>query len=622
MAVTSFIYGQAVLSVANKEVDFDTDALKVMLCTSAYVPNRSNHRYKSSITGEVTGAGYTAGGKTLQNVSRTYEATLNQVRIFADPVVWGSSTLTARYAVIYDDTPAVNKPLIGYIDFGQDMSSNNSNLEITFNALGAFRLAPGILTDGQPDPELPEYSPSAPVPGTWQLKFNDDFTTGLNATVWTPYWLAPNTTYRNAITDPSNVTVSGGEAQLTLAASGHGAVMTSNPYDNVPGHTGFAFGYGYVEARIWIPGPSATAAYNWVGMSVRGQNWPTDGQADIVETAGWEASGGFTANYHWDSDGSVTPVGTYTYAKAGSGNVAGSWGNGWHIFGLHRRTDGINDWYWDGVKVWSTASFDGGRPQYLVFNVGQSTANNNYGASSTMRIDYVRQWDQVTGGTPLATTAAERYNWGPVVRGDEFNYSGAPDPAKWSVYNGPGHAGNGTRTPTAWSGNGSVMRCSGDANGNTGGMSALWDRNLPLYFRLETRMRTSARYAEYHPVCLLWPDNAGNVISGVPEVDYAEGTGDITKIKFFLHYGTSSQTQAERVIDTTQWHNYAVEWGPNAVVGYIDGEEWFRDTNTSHIPSIPMHSTLQLDWFPGDSPDTNPTPSWVEFEWTRGYNYQ
>ena len=38
--------------------------------------------------------------------------------------------------------------------------------------------------------------------------------------------------------------------------------------------------------------------------------------------------------------------------------------------------------------------------------------------------------------------AAALRGWGPVVAGDEFSYTGAPNPRKWKVYDGPGHAGD------------------------------------------------------------------------------------------------------------------------------------------------------------------------------------
>ncbi|QIP43989.1 hypothetical protein G9444_6746 (plasmid) [Rhodococcus erythropolis] len=41
MAVTAKLYGLALQSAFNKEIDWDTDVIKVMLCTSAYTPIRT-----------------------------------------------------------------------------------------------------------------------------------------------------------------------------------------------------------------------------------------------------------------------------------------------------------------------------------------------------------------------------------------------------------------------------------------------------------------------------------------------------------------------------------------------------------------------------------------------------
>lgn len=53
-------------------------------------------------------------------------------------VSWTSSTITARYAVMYDRTPATDatRPLIGLFDFGSDQTTNNGTFAITFDALG------------------------------------------------------------------------------------------------------------------------------------------------------------------------------------------------------------------------------------------------------------------------------------------------------------------------------------------------------------------------------------------------------------------------------------------------------------------------------------------------------
>ncbi|NVM99919.1 glycoside hydrolase family 16 protein [Arthrobacter sp. SDTb3-6] len=213
------------------------------------------------------------------------------------------------------------------------------------------------------------------------------------------------------------------------------------------------------------------------------------------------------------------------------------------------------------------------------------------------------------------TQAAVKYGWGSVVAGDEFNYTGAPDSTKWSVYDSAGHAGNGTRTPAAWNVANGMATVSGDSSGNTGGMSAKFAQQE--YGRWEARMRTNDRDPQYHPVLILWPNN--NASSTCAEIDYAESTELTTQMKFFLHYacsGSDFQTTSSTPIDTTQWHNYAVEWTPAGITGYIDGVKTFTDTNPAHQPGVGMHQTIQLDWFPSGAATK---PSQMQIDWVRVY---
>lgn len=140
MAVTAFVYGKFLTSLGNKEIDLDSDTLKVMLTTSSYTPDQDTHQYKSDVTNEVTGTGYTAGGQALSSVNVTYTASTNTYRLDADDPSWATSTITARRAVFYDDTPAASaaKPLIAYWDFGADVSSSGGPFTLTIDAAGIF----------------------------------------------------------------------------------------------------------------------------------------------------------------------------------------------------------------------------------------------------------------------------------------------------------------------------------------------------------------------------------------------------------------------------------------------------------------------------------------------------
>ena len=94
-------YGLGMKAALTGNVDFDSDTFYAMLCTSSYTPNQDTHDYRDDVTNEVSGTGYTAGGKSLGSATVTYDGATNQVQITWPDVTWPSSTITARTAVIY-----------------------------------------------------------------------------------------------------------------------------------------------------------------------------------------------------------------------------------------------------------------------------------------------------------------------------------------------------------------------------------------------------------------------------------------------------------------------------------------------------------------------------------------
>ena len=115
---------------------------------------------------------------------------------------------------------------------------------------------------------------------------------------------------------------------------------------------------------------------------------------------------------------------------------------------------------------------------------------------------------------------------------------------------------------------------------------------------------------------LLWPDAENWPVGG--EVDFMEISDETRqKTDFFLHYGEENhQLHGEKVIDATQWHNWAVEWAPGKITGYVDGQPWFTTTQASALPPGPMHLTLQLDWFPKGGSVQQST---MDVDWVRYY---
>lgn len=139
MAVTAFWAGQALLMAVNKELDLDTDVIKCALFTDAHAPDQDVDKYYDAAHGmtEVANAGnYTTGGATMTTVSVGYTAGTNVIKIDADDTQWAAATFTAMYAMIYDSSPANNKPIIGWVNFGANQSPANQTFLITWPAAG------------------------------------------------------------------------------------------------------------------------------------------------------------------------------------------------------------------------------------------------------------------------------------------------------------------------------------------------------------------------------------------------------------------------------------------------------------------------------------------------------
>jgi hypothetical protein len=131
-------YGKALQgqfsATAADRVDWVGDTIKVALCTSSYTPDQDAHQYFSSVSGEVSGAGYTAGGETLTSKSVTYDASTNTSALKAGQSVWSNATFTTRYAVIYKDTgTGSTSPLLGYVDFSGDEQVSSGTFTVTWD---------------------------------------------------------------------------------------------------------------------------------------------------------------------------------------------------------------------------------------------------------------------------------------------------------------------------------------------------------------------------------------------------------------------------------------------------------------------------------------------------------
>lgn len=166
--------------------------------------------------------------------------------------------------------------------------------------------------------------------------------------------------------ETSNVSVSGGNLNLTVA-NNTGGIVSTNP--TAGGH--YQFTYGAIEARIYLPA-SGNQIANWPAWWTDGQNWPTDGEIDVIEGLHGQAC------YHFPpaNNQGGCPAGTYT---------------GWHTFGALWEP-GIVTYYYDGQKVGTISSGITSAPMYLILENSIGSSSGPIVMPATMQVDYVRVW--------------------------------------------------------------------------------------------------------------------------------------------------------------------------------------------------------------------------------------
>jgi beta-glucanase (GH16 family) len=216
------------------------------------------------------------------------------------------------------------------------------------------------------------------------------------------------------------------------------------------------------------------------------------------------------------------------------------------------------------------------------------------------------------------TEAAMRGNW-PLVANDEFDGT-ALNTGSWDPYSGETTGGVGQHDPGNLSVTDGTLKVTSHGYSSAG---MAWSDGQK-YGRWEVRARAQ-RGTGYGAVILLWPDAEDWPEGG--EINFMEiPNGQRNESHFVLHYGEdNSQVGTTTPGDFTQWHNYAVEWAPDHVAGFIDGQEIFRSSDPNAIPPRPMHLAIQQDigpygkdWIP---PLDHTTPDRVQLEvdWVRIY---
>ena len=124
-------FKQELLEAVHNFKNSGGDTFKIALYTSSASLGAGTTAYTTS--NEVSGTGYTAGGNTLTRVDPSSSGT-TAITDFADST-WSSATITARGALIYNDTDS--DKAVAVLDFGADKISSGGDFTIQFPAADA-----------------------------------------------------------------------------------------------------------------------------------------------------------------------------------------------------------------------------------------------------------------------------------------------------------------------------------------------------------------------------------------------------------------------------------------------------------------------------------------------------
>lgn len=228
------------------------------------------------------------------------------------------------------------------------------------------------------------------VPGTWSLAFDDEFQgRTVDHRLWARNWFgatersvthSDNRRDENCV-DPAQAGEDSGSLALAAVSRPCVAAGVRHPYASglISTRRTFAFTYGYMEARIYIPSSSSGSPVNFPAFWATSTDpRPGAGEIDIMEVLG---SCGPGLGYHFHSragsSGACVPMATPS---------------GWHTFGADWQPGSVS-YFYDGQPVGRASTGVTGTPMYLVLN---NSVDPTYGGiddgQAVMRVDYVRVW--------------------------------------------------------------------------------------------------------------------------------------------------------------------------------------------------------------------------------------
>ena len=223
---------------------------------------------------------------------------------------------------------------------------------------------------------------AVPIDDTWKLTFDEEFNGDtLDTTKWVSNWFGspgqvtkPCNSNETAAYNPANVSVSGG--CLRIKATAQNSTVAGKTYPDTSGiinsYQAYWQTFGYFEAKMNLVGQTGAIA-NWPAFWLDGENWPADGEIDVMEGLNGKAA------FH-----------LHNSAGSQGGAAAGDF-TGWHTYGV-LWVPGKLEFYYDRNLVGTITNGVTTKPMYIIVNHAVGTYGGPRVLPCEMAVEYVRAW--------------------------------------------------------------------------------------------------------------------------------------------------------------------------------------------------------------------------------------
>jgi hypothetical protein len=145
MSTTVNTYNSVMNNQSRARFNFATDDFFAMLTTADYVPDTDAHAFRSDVTDEISGTGYSEGGKTIPVSIEAIDAGNDRMDITIGPVSWTGLTADGvRRMVVYKRRggPPSSDELVFCLSFPSDVNLVSATLTVNASILRQTNLNP------------------------------------------------------------------------------------------------------------------------------------------------------------------------------------------------------------------------------------------------------------------------------------------------------------------------------------------------------------------------------------------------------------------------------------------------------------------------------------------------